>query len=479
MRSAAPTRGERFSFSRALRSAAPKGAWGLRWAASAISNEASRRLLDPKRQILPLSVGFARVELRELEHWPWHEMRITALDKPLDDEGMTALLEFMDYALKLPRVCTGFVLTFDFRELPAMSLMLHVDVVSRIICWSSEPGRQAQWNQRCLSWKVVAEGVCFQIARFLLTSTFYLCPPPCDVCLNTSPEGPPGEDAVHFLPDDGNTNALLDGLSSPQEQVVVKPTFIETPVLQRRPQEQQQPALVAEVSDLPLEDFISVGFCEVHQGFDEESGLGYLKILGRNGDITDSGLTEMMAFMDKFVFNSPNAAKGFSMTYDLRSLTTPSMKVVTRVAEWGAEPERQETWQRFNVACKVVVSEGLRYSLAKGVLCTFFYMCPPVCRTYLLWDPDQPDDTATVFEPAVSAIIVAPAAPLASSAAVAEAEQPLPTRLVDNQLASEFTQIDESGFLGEDHAEPVKDRTSWHEAEDASFDWLLYAPLGF
>merc|ERR1719321_2055044 len=108
-----------------------------------------------------------------------------------------------------------------------------------------------------------------------------------------------------------------------------------------------------------------------------------------------------MAFMDSFV-DSANAQNGFSITYDMRQLSVPSMSMVMRVAEWGNEPERQAKWSKLNKACKVVISSGLRFSICKGVLKSFFYVCPPVCRTFLLTDPDEPEATATVFEPSES-----------------------------------------------------------------------------
>jgi len=34
-----------------------------------------------------------------------------------------------------------------------------------------------------------------------------------------------------------------------------------------------------------------------------------------------------------------------------------------------------------------------------GELGMSFLRCPPVTRTYLMWDPDQPLETAALFEP--------------------------------------------------------------------------------
>lgn len=147
-----------------------------------------------------------------------------------------------------------------------------------------------------------------------------------------------------------------------------------------------------------LPSSLNVGFAVISQGFDSGSGLGYLYIAGTDFPLSDEGLADMMDFMDHFV-SSRNAAKGFSITYDLRMLRMPSMSMVTAVAEWGNQPERQEKWERLNTVCKVVVSSGLRYSLCQGVLTSFFFVCPPVCRTFLLTDPDEPEEHAVVFEP--------------------------------------------------------------------------------
>lgn len=127
------------------------------------------------------------------------------------------------------------------------------------------------------------------------------------------------------------------------------------------------------------------GFAELHQG------PGYFKILGRDQDITDEGIKSMLGVMDRFTA-SANARPGFSITYDLRGLRNPSMQMVLAVAEWGTDPQRKETWETLNQACKVVVNPGFRFSACKGVLTTFFFVCPPIVRTFLLTDPDESED---------------------------------------------------------------------------------------
>mmetsp|Transcript_164060 Transcript_164060/g.526089 ORF Transcript_164060/g.526089 Transcript_164060/m.526089 type:complete len:214 (-) Transcript_164060:401-1042(-) len=130
----------------------------------------------------------------------------------------------------------------------------------------------------------------------------------------------------------------------------------------------------------------------------------------------------MMDFMDAFV-DSSNAARGFAITYDLRALRSPSINMVMRVAEWGGHPEREAKWKELNRACKVVVNAGLRFTMCRGVLTTFFFVCPPIVRTYLLTDPDQPEEEAVVFEAPVPEAGEAPRAPL-DGAAVEEQSGP-------------------------------------------------------
>lgn len=92
------------------------------------------------------------------------------------------------------------------------------------------------------------------------------------------------------------------------------------------------------------------------------------------------------------------------MIYDLRQLSMPSMKMVMRVAEWGKLPQRQAKWSKLNKSCKIVVNPGMRFSVCKGALKSFFYICPAVCRTFLLTDPDESEETAIVFEPTATSL---------------------------------------------------------------------------
>merc|ERR1712073_92451 len=68
----------------------------------------------------------------------------------------------------------------------------------------------------------------------------------------------------------------------------------------------------------------------------------------------------------------------------------------------GRPSRTQKKWGKLNLACKVVITAGFRFSAAKGILSAFFLLCPPVCRTYLLTDPDEPEESATMFEPSTA-----------------------------------------------------------------------------
>lgn len=323
---------------------------------------------------VPLELTFVRVEFSEIGHWPWHELRITALEGIPSEDGLVALIEFMDFALGLQHATTGFILTYDVWELGQPQL----DVVNRVLQWTCESDNAAKLRQLCFWWKVVVpDGARFQIARLLLNSVFYLYPPTCLTYLVTNTEGPPGTDAICYTPVNDEAEVLPFDLDSVGEEL------------------QKHDVLVANGEQSV---WIDLGFAKVCHGYNADEGMGFIKIFAQRSEITDEGLTQMMSVLDEFV-SSKSAAKGFAITYDVRSLCRiPPMQMVTRVAEWGNEPDRQQTWQRLNLACKVVVPGGIMFIMMKGLLATFFFLCPPVCRTYLMTDPDQSEEASTVFE---------------------------------------------------------------------------------
>eukprot|EP00440_Ansanella_granifera_P059598 gb/GFBE01064594.1/.p1 GENE.gb/GFBE01064594.1/~~gb/GFBE01064594.1/.p1 ORF type:complete len:402 (+),score=60.72 gb/GFBE01064594.1/:1-1206(+) len=345
---------------------------------------------------LPLDVGFAVVKLVESDEVPRLDIRISAAEEgEVTDDSLSAMLEFLDFALDLPQASggEGFQLTYEVPNIGSSQ----IEVIRGLVCWSCEPGRQAKWLQRCKRWKIiVAEGVYHKVSKLLLYSVFYLYPPPCTTYLLT--------DTNPFV-DDGDTEPLVFHPNADTLAIAKLGDDLQQEVASHAHQlGHAAPGEVASASAASrdwgwgeeLPDVICVGFAEVHQGFDGKEA--YLKIFGVDGDVSEDGLAQMMDFMDAFTL-SEKAQTGFSIMYDLRSLRAASMNLVTRIAEWGAEPSRQKRWETLNHSCKVVISAGLKYTLAKGILTTFFLICPPVCRTYLMTEPDQPLDLATVFEP--------------------------------------------------------------------------------
>jgi len=356
-----------------------------------------RKVADPPKAVpqklpLPLNVGFAWLKLNQTDENPRLELRITATDDGyVTEEGLNAMLEFMDFVLELPQVACGegFQLTFD-----QMLGTSYLEVIKRVICWSLEHGRSTKWIQRCKRWKIIVAASAYpQVSRFLLQGVFQFFPPPCttylltDEHLNVDDLKP---DMKIFEP--VQDTLQLARLDEDLYQEVTAHTDSEGQVHMQNGQSVRK----AHNWGSSLPEKINVGFALVSQGYDGKEG--YLKIQGLEGDLSMDGLNEMMDFMDAFTLSS-NAQEGFSITYDVRMMRSPSMQMVTTVAEWGAAPVRQKRWERLNHSCKIIITAGLRFTLAKGVLTTFFLMCPPVTRTYLMWDPDQPLETAALFEP--------------------------------------------------------------------------------
>ncbi|CAJ1366618.1 unnamed protein product [Effrenium voratum] len=129
-----------------------------------------------------------------------------------------------------------------------------------------------------------------------------------------------------------------------------------------------------------------------------DAGLAELVLQAADHPFTDDGVTKMTDYIDDFL-KYDLVKKGFSIVYDLRSLRVPSLSLVKQLADWGRDPERQQTFQRMNKICKVVVSEGWRFGVAKRILSAFFAMCPPVCDTFLLTAADQSSSEGLYFAP--------------------------------------------------------------------------------
>eukprot|EP00442_Polarella_glacialis_P047680 CAMPEP_0115104996 /NCGR_PEP_ID=MMETSP0227-20121206/35691_1 /TAXON_ID=89957 /ORGANISM="Polarella glacialis, Strain CCMP 1383" /LENGTH=350 /DNA_ID=CAMNT_0002502107 /DNA_START=111 /DNA_END=1159 /DNA_ORIENTATION=- len=267
---------------------------------------------------LPLDVGFAVVQLVEnVDEVPRLELRVDAVEAgEISEAGISALLEFLDFALALPLLQLeasskeGFQLTYNSASLGAAQL----DFVRRLVCWCCEPVRQATW-QRCKRWKiVVAEDYGLnQVGKLLLYSAFCLYPPPCPTYLLTDAaaplsvcegEGPfaPNPDVVFFAPNP-ETLAIArlqcdlasevacrkrsgsDAEKLPDEATGVVPSAS----AEGDGRDLRREVAPKKVWEGKLPDSIEVGFAEVHQGL-SRAGVGFLKILGREGDLTDAGL---------------------------------------------------------------------------------------------------------------------------------------------------------------------------------------------
>merc|ERR550532_2401798 len=87
------------------------------------------------------------------------------------------------------------------------------------------------------------------------------------------------------------------------------------------------------------------------------------------------------------------------MTYDFKALKAPSLNILKRVTAWGAEPERQARWLKHNKLCKVIIPSGYRFLACRAIMNLFFQIIPPVTRTLLVTDPDEPEANAVVFDP--------------------------------------------------------------------------------
>lgn len=159
-----------------------------------------------------------------------------------------------------------------------------------------------------------------------------------------------------------------------------------------------------DVSDLAAA--CDVGFLRLAQSVDE-NGRGDLRMSSRDTPHSSTGLAKALDFLDKFS-KTPHGQKGFAITYDFRCTKVPSMTMVRAVADWGNEPSRKERWTRLNYASKIVVKSGLTYSFAKGMLSTYFYACPPVCKVFLLTDPNDSVENAYFFEPVLKKTTAVP-----------------------------------------------------------------------
>eukprot|EP00747_Dinoflagellata_sp_TGD_P183504 gnl/TRDRNA2_/TRDRNA2_38422_c0_seq1.p1 gnl/TRDRNA2_/TRDRNA2_38422_c0~~gnl/TRDRNA2_/TRDRNA2_38422_c0_seq1.p1 ORF type:complete len:680 (+),score=121.65 gnl/TRDRNA2_/TRDRNA2_38422_c0_seq1:171-2042(+) len=389
-----------------------------------------------------LDVGFVHMGLTVPPDSQRCELYLQAQKSATTDEGIGAVLQFMEHVLMLPQVCEiGFWLIYDLRPLHGRP---QLELLTRLLSWVYEPARKDIWKTECHGWKiVVADRIQKKVAKMFMTSMFFFTPPIVRTYLVSDPEEEVGDHTTHYEP---QGIAFVEGLSStessaawssmqqfllldeisavmrgsldvaagvisiavnPKEPLPPQPPASGSPHVQAVTADDEEPN--AEASDsaskrnplLPPPPSLDVGFAICKQGVGPKckaspSGA-YVEIIGKDGQLSEESTMQMLDFVDAFT-STDYAATGFSVTFDLRGLRTPSMSMVTRLAEWGSEPERKAFWEKHNVSSKIVINPGVRFHLCKGVLSTFFFVCPPVCRTYLLSDPDESEETACIFD---------------------------------------------------------------------------------
>jgi len=144
---------------------------------------------------------------------------------------------------------------------------------------------------------------------------------------------------------------------------------------------------------------LDIGCAVLTSGFHEDLKLGWIKLVANGTPVEPESTKELQAFMDVFI-DSDYGRAGFEIIYDIRNLRVPGVSSMMMMAEWGSDPVRQDKWEKLNKICKVVAPGGMLFSLFKSALTSWFYLCPPVCETYLMTDPDDLE-SASIFTPPV------------------------------------------------------------------------------
>lgn len=118
---------------------------------------------------------FLRAEVGCIAGWPGVDFHIEQADADSTEDGLLQLLEFLDSTLRLPEVRTGFMLTYDVRQLHHVA---PTDVWNMVMQWSCEPNRRQIWSERCLVARiVVGSGISNAMWRISLSSMFFWTPP--------------------------------------------------------------------------------------------------------------------------------------------------------------------------------------------------------------------------------------------------------------------------------------------------------------
>merc|ERR1712136_598770 len=174
-------------------------------------------------------------------------------------------------------------------------------------------------------------------------------------------------------------------------------------------------------------------------------------------------LDHLFAYVDAFVA-SDMSKNGFGITYDFRALRLPSMNMIMRVGEWGSLPERKSAWEVKNLTSSVVVSSGMAFAMSKAALVGFFYICPPIVRTYLLFDPSEDKETACFFDPL-------PKQTCPATDAVRPEDEAKDARKPDVKTLKESWSLSSIGVGSSDPRSHLFSRSLFHTAHDNSSAW--------
>eukprot|EP00931_Biecheleriopsis_adriatica_P117550 TRINITY_DN93053_c0_g1_i1.p1 TRINITY_DN93053_c0_g1~~TRINITY_DN93053_c0_g1_i1.p1 ORF type:complete len:456 (+),score=61.99 TRINITY_DN93053_c0_g1_i1:65-1432(+) len=157
--------------------------------------ESSQQVAEPTlipvtpspRLPLPLDVGFAEVRLVASEE-DGLLLRILANgEHDVTQEGTTALLNFLDFVLELDQASKphSFTMAYDL----SCGSIAHFDVISRLVSWTFEQGRQEKWKRQCKRWDIItANGVQYQYVYLRASELFWRIPPPCETRILTDHE---------------------------------------------------------------------------------------------------------------------------------------------------------------------------------------------------------------------------------------------------------------------------------------------------
>lgn len=331
-----------------------------------------------------LNVGFASLELTIASPRAPLEFCFTAGSGAVAREGVSALLELVCRTLSSLQASGDFAMCFDLRGAKSPSEAL--DLVFRSRRWRGAPEWASVSVRRCMGWRIIVQaGAPFKEVRSALDCFFYLHPPVCPTRLVTSP-GDNGGNGSGVSAEWPRENGLGGGVDSWCSLLAdgEDGLHLDGP---------------AEAVALPL--WHGAGLpCSFDAGFLHLlHSPGQLIVRAEKGrPQTQERLGMVLAFLDDFL-QCLQAQGGFTAHFDLRALPLPSLATVCHLAIWGADAARRERWQRLCVSCVVVVGPGLAFLLAKGLLSKFFSLCPPVCRTLLLREPDEPPSSAFFFDP--------------------------------------------------------------------------------